>query len=252
MQFDWWTFALQLVNFLVLVWLLWRFLYRPVREVIEKRKALAEHAFAEAETLKNDADAARRRFEEDRARLARERQDLLKEARDELEVERRKVLQDAAVKAETILQEARVSVAQEKDAALADVCKNVVALAAGLASQIMRKAGASAPNGLFLETLESQLREMREDDRERLRKDLEPEGVRLTVLTAFPMASDEQRHWTDRLGLCLGGPLRTEFAVDPDLLGGAELHFPHAVLRFSWTDQLQKAKELLGRDDAAS
>ena len=47
MQIDWWTFALQTINFVVLVWLLWRVLYKPVREVIEKRKALAESAFAQ-------------------------------------------------------------------------------------------------------------------------------------------------------------------------------------------------------------
>ena len=41
MQIDWWTLALQTINFLVLVWLLTHFLYRPVRQVIAERKALA-------------------------------------------------------------------------------------------------------------------------------------------------------------------------------------------------------------------
>ncbi|NIR28765.1 MAG: F0F1 ATP synthase subunit B, partial [Gammaproteobacteria bacterium] len=56
----------------VLVWLLWRFLYQPVREVIEKRKQLAEQAFAEAAGKEAEAEAARQRFEEERARLAQE------------------------------------------------------------------------------------------------------------------------------------------------------------------------------------
>ena len=34
MRFDWWTLALQTVNFAVLVWLLHRFLYRPVLRMI--------------------------------------------------------------------------------------------------------------------------------------------------------------------------------------------------------------------------
>ena len=43
MQFDWTTFALEIVNFLVLVWILRRFLYRPVTDVIARRAAEVEH-----------------------------------------------------------------------------------------------------------------------------------------------------------------------------------------------------------------
>ena len=39
MEIDWWTLAIQTVNFLVVVWLLSRFLYRPVRRMIEAREA---------------------------------------------------------------------------------------------------------------------------------------------------------------------------------------------------------------------
>ena len=51
MSFDWWTFGLQVINFLVLVWLLQRFLYKPVRRIIEQRRELAGKALSEAEGL---------------------------------------------------------------------------------------------------------------------------------------------------------------------------------------------------------
>ena len=110
MQIDWWTLALQAVNFLVLVWLLWRFLYRPVREVIEKRKQLAEQAFADADKQKSEAEAARQRFEEGRVGLAQERQDMLKKIHEESEVDRRNVLEEARDKADELLEAARESI----------------------------------------------------------------------------------------------------------------------------------------------
>ena len=60
MQFDWVTFLLEFVNFLVLVWLLTRFFYKPVRNVIEARKKSIEHKIAEAEKTRTEADAAPR------------------------------------------------------------------------------------------------------------------------------------------------------------------------------------------------
>lgn len=252
MQIDWWTLALQTVNFLVLVWLLWRFLYRPVREVIEKRKKLAEQAFADADTQKRDAEAARQRFEEDRAALAQERQDMLKKIHEELEAERHKVLEEAGDKSRELLDATRESIAEERKAAYAEVREQAAALAVELASGLLWKVESNASHGDFLERLERQLKDMPTDERERLQRDLAVDGARLTVVTAVPVAPEEQEQWTDRLGACLGQRDKTDFATDPDILGGAELRFPHAVLKFTWADQLRKVEELLRRDDAAS
>ncbi|MEO1775348.1 MAG: hypothetical protein AAFS07_10390 [Pseudomonadota bacterium] len=70
MEIDWLTTAAQLVNFFVLVWLLRRFLFRPVSEAIETRRAEIADALAEAETRERAADEARDSFEADRAELA--------------------------------------------------------------------------------------------------------------------------------------------------------------------------------------
>lgn len=252
MQIDWWTLALQVVNFLVLVWLLWRFLYRPVKEMIEKRKQLAERAFAEADEQKREAEVARQRFEDGRAGLAQERQEMLKKIHAELEAERNQVLETAHVKAREILDEARESSATERAAVLAEVREEVAALASELAASLLREAGPGVADAALLERLEKQLRDLPDDERERLRKDLEPDGARLTVVTAAPLKADEQAHWIDRLGACLGHGEKTDFATDPEILGGVEVRFPHAVLKSTWADHLRKAKEKLQGDDAAS
>lgn len=252
MQFDWWTFALQLVNFLVLVWLLWRFLYMPVREVIEKRKELAGQAFAQAELREGEAEAARQRFEEDRGKLVKERQDMLKEMHETLDAERQAALSEASKKAEELMAAARETIAEEQQRVLIEMREEVATLAVELAAGIMRKAGSSAPNGFFLEMLEEKIEGMSADDRERLLKDLAPDAAQLTVATAAPLTPEEKEQWTEHLADRLGKAARTEFVADPGLLGGVELRFPHTVLKFSWSDQLRKAEDLLRRNEPAS
>jgi F-type H+-transporting ATPase subunit b len=252
MQIDGWTLALQAVNFLVLVWLLWRFLYRPVREVIEKRKQLAEQAFADADKQKSEAGAARKSFEEGRVGLAKDRQDMLKKIHEELDAERRKVLDEARDKAEELMEAARESIIQEREAALTEIREQAAALAVQLASGLLGMGGSSASSGVFLERLERQLKNLPAEERERLQKDLAADSARLTVVTASPLTPEERDQWTTRLSAYLSQREKTDFATDPEILGGAELRFPHAVLKFTWADQLRKAKELLERDDAAS
>lgn len=252
MQFDWWTFALQAVNFVVLVWLLSRFLYRPVKEIIAKREALADQAFKDADKVKQDAEAERRSLEEARAKLTAERQEMLKTIHDDLEAERSKVLEAAKREADELLETARTSIAKERRTALADLKEQVASLAVELASEILSKAGAGSPSGLFLDQLEERLRDLPEDERERLRRDLSKNGARLTVVTASPLSSDEQAQWSGRLAARLENKAGVDFLVDPAIVGGAELRFPHAALKLTWADQLRAAQDRIRSDEAAS
>jgi len=252
MQIDWWTLALQAVNFLVLVWLLWRFLYRPVREVIAQRKQRAEQAMAEAAEKESDAEAARQRYEKARADLAEERQDALKKIHGEWDAERRKLLEEAKSEAAGMMEAARESLAKEREATLKEVRERVADLAVEFAAELLRKVGSQASSGAYLARIERRLEELPEVELARLRDDLAAADAVLTVATATPLAPEEREAWAERFGARLGQDHRVEFAADPQILGGAELRFPHAVLKFTLADQLRQAREALREDDAAS
>ena len=55
MKFDIWTFLFQVINFLVLLFILKRVLYKPIREIIEKRRSLIRQRIDEAEKTKKEA-----------------------------------------------------------------------------------------------------------------------------------------------------------------------------------------------------
>lgn len=248
MQIDWWTLLLQAINFLILVWLLWRFLYRPVREVVEKRRQVAEEALAEADTKKEEAEAAKQRYEDDRAHLAEERRQMLKQAHADLEKEREAALQEAQKQAEAMLEEARQTIAKERGEALTEIRDQVAEMAAGLAADILRKTAGAAPGEGLLTQLEQRLEALPDNERARLANDVAADGGYLEVVTAAPLSAGNQATWAERLGTCLDAGDKVRFATDPEVLGGAALHFPHAVLSLTWAEQLQKAKDLLAEE----
>jgi F-type H+-transporting ATPase subunit b len=252
MQIDGWTLALQAVNFLVLVWLLQRFLYKPVRAILAQRKEAAAKAFAEAERHQQEADAAKQRFEAAQAALAQERQDMLRDLHREQEAERDKLLQSTRDDAERTLVAARKQIDEERDAALAELRKQAADLAVDLAATLLRKAAPTQPDEALLQRIEAELQGLPEEERARLRDDLAADGARLTVVTAAALPNGDRDRWRQRLAACLGGDDRTDFVTDPEIIGGAELRLPHAVLKFSLADQLAKAKEALQRDATAS
>ncbi len=245
MQISWWTFALQIVNFLILVWLLQRFLYRPVRDILEKRKQLSMQAFAEADKAKQEAEAMRRHYEEARGALAEERQEMLDAAHRSIESDRAKILDEARDQAETLVKSAHESIAQERVKTLEGLENDIANLAVKLAGKLLDNLGASIASDVFLERAEEALTNLPKGERRRLERDLASNGARVVVVTAAPLNAGEQKTWKTRLEADVGRTLEVAFDVDPKLLGGAAVHFPHTVISFAWADQLHDAKQAL-------
>ena len=63
MELDWTTFLLEVINFLILVWLLKRFLYQPVLEVIGKRRQKIQAELLQAATTQDQASQLKEQYE---------------------------------------------------------------------------------------------------------------------------------------------------------------------------------------------
>ena len=77
MHFDWWTLALQTVNVLVLIWLLGRFFFRPVMNIVAKRQAEANKLLSDAASARHEAAAVRSDAETARAEVGAEQDRLI-------------------------------------------------------------------------------------------------------------------------------------------------------------------------------
>ena len=88
MTLSWPTFILEIVNFLVLVWILKRFLYRPILQAIEERKARIEKNLAAAKARQMEAEALEQQFQKRLADWENEKQKLRAEVTEEITARR--------------------------------------------------------------------------------------------------------------------------------------------------------------------
>jgi F-type H+-transporting ATPase subunit b len=250
MHLDWSTLALQTVNFAVLVWLLHRFLYRPVLRVVDARRAEIDkrRADAEATTAKAAQQLAAVRGERDG--IAAERAAALTAAAAQAEqaaaARRAQAERDAAA----LLQEGRDRLAREREAALAEAKRTALDLGEGIATRLLREIPAPARAGAWLERIAGHLAALPAAGRQALLP-RGPEELALTVVTATPLPPEMAEAWQARLRQVLGGDLAVTFLADEALLAGADLHFPNAILRFSWQSALAALRtEVAAGDDA--
>jgi F-type H+-transporting ATPase subunit b len=102
MLIDWFTVGAQAVNFFILVWLLKRFLYKPVLSAIDAREQRIAHASAEADRQTSDVQKARDELQAERKAFDDERGALLAKARLDAKVQGEGLLSRARQAAESL------------------------------------------------------------------------------------------------------------------------------------------------------
>ena len=95
MLIDWFTVAAQIVNFLILVWLLKRFLYKPILDAIDARETNIASELAKADETRTASQAEKSTFEAKNKAFDQKRDELLSKATDEANAEHDRLIAQA-------------------------------------------------------------------------------------------------------------------------------------------------------------
>jgi len=244
MRIDWWTLALQTFNVLILVWILSRFLFRPVAAIIEERRAAAVKLLADAEAAKDEANAAREAAKVEAARLASARDETLRAAAAAAGTERAAALAAARVEVEHLRVAAEAEIRGARQAEAAAASDRAARLAVDIAGRLLKRLPDSARVDGFIDGLAGALASLPAASRDGLGA-----GEDARLKAARPLNEAEVKSCSDAFAKAIGRPFAFSLYVDPDLIAGLELETPHAVVRNSFRADLSRIVEELTRHD---
>jgi F-type H+-transporting ATPase subunit b len=134
-----WQFIVQLIAFLVFIYLLWRFAAGPIVKTLDERQARIRESMASAERMQQELKDTQARNEEVLAEARREAQDILAHARQNGEQLLSRAREEAGQQADTYLARAQETVRQETEQARIQLRQEVADLAVMAAGRIIRK-----------------------------------------------------------------------------------------------------------------
>jgi F-type H+-transporting ATPase subunit b len=241
MRIDWWTLGLQTINVLVLVWLLSRFLFKPVAKIIADRQQAAAALMQDAASARDAAERERQRAADEAAALDARRSQALSEV--SAEADRVKASLLAGARAET--DALRAAAAAEIEATRRDAAQGDAARATGFALEIAARLLARLPPEAqvegFIDPLAAAVRALPRENR------VQVGGLRL--IAPRPLSEREFAHCRAALSAALGFDPALHVEVDPALIAGLEIEAPHAIVRNSFRHDLATLRdELLSRD----
>lgn len=250
MHLEWWTIALQTVNFAVLVWLLHRFLYKPVLRMIDARRAEIDKERADVAKAEADAKAGLATVERERAGIEAEKEAALKAASAQAEAAAKARGVQAEADAQALLAEARKTLAVERGQALEEMRRATLDLGANVARRLLADMPAQLRVETWLERIERHISGLSEAERTALMNQI-ADGASIKVVTAEAFPEKLRDIWRGKLRADFGNAADVTFDVDASLVAGVELHFPSSILRFSWRSVLDTMRaELEGNGNA--
>ena len=223
MLIDWFTVGAQALNFLVLVWLMKRFLYKPILRAIDEREKRVAAELADADAKRAEAKNERKDLRRKHEEFDKERAALFGKATGEAKAERDRLIGAAHQAADALTakrEETLRSDARALDEALGRRTQEVV-------FEIVRKALADLATTSLEERMGEvftrRLREMNSDTKAALAQALKTASEPAIVRSAFELPAQERAVLQNALNVTFSAEVRVQFEVAPTVISGIEL-----------------------------
>jgi F-type H+-transporting ATPase subunit b len=243
MRIDWWTLALQTVNVLVLIWILARFFFRPVADIVAKRQEEANKLLSDATAARQDAADARADVDKVRAEIAAERDQLIAEARKAARVEKENLLAQSSQEIAKLRSEAEAAMARDQAAADQAIIAHASELAVDIAQRLLGRLPSGTCLAVFLDGLCRELGALSPEARDSFTSAAADHPIELVTATSLSDSEKEQIH--PALKAVLASDLPLVFRTDPAVIAGIELHSRSTIVRNSWRADLDRIREEL-------
>jgi len=240
MEIDWVSLVLQGINFLILVWLLQRFLYRPVLNILDRRQAVIGERFEQADQAKAQAAGAKAAAEQAEAEIVAQRMQRLADVEAEAEALRAERQRQIEVEAAQQLAGAQAQLERERRDAEAGLRASAAELATEFARRVLARMPADALLHAYLDELAA------------APVTQAPTGAQagVTVVSAAELSQAERDEVIARLAPRLGEVAAWNFETDPALVAGLELHVGDTVISHTLAQDLARLRDAAADVDA--
>ena len=134
-----WTLIAQICNLFLQMYLIKRFLFKPIREILEKRKAMADAEIMEATKAKEEAFAMKAEYEGNMLEAREKANDILVNAQKSAQRQSEDILREASAQAVSLKAKAEKDIAQEKRKAVNEIKDEIGSMAMEIAGKVIER-----------------------------------------------------------------------------------------------------------------
>lgn len=219
MNIDWITVSAQIVNFLILVWLLKLFLYQPVLRAMERREQRIGQRLTEAQEREQQAGDSAEQYRKKTEELEAQRHGILEQAGQEAERQKRQWLEEAREEVARTRADWQRQAGQEKAEFLAALRRRAAREVQAIAGRALADLADADLEQHSVHKFIEQLHSLDGETRRALAAAREP----VRIISAFALDATARAALTRAIHEILSADIEVEYSESPELLCGIEL-----------------------------
>ena len=239
MLIDWFTVAAQIANFAILVWMLKRFLYRPVLDAMAAREKRVRETVAAADRQKAVAEEESSRLREQQDAFARQKEELLKKAREEASATRDELLAQARKEADASQAQRRNSLDRDWQEFHAELTQRTQGEALAVARQALRELADAEIEERMVAAFLKKLTALDGDAKAQLQAAASGSARPLVVRSGFTLAAPIRERLQQALHDQFATRSEAQFETRPGLIAGIEVAFDGQKVAWTFDDFLR-------------
>ncbi|MGD2176504.1 MAG: F0F1 ATP synthase subunit delta [Anaerolineae bacterium] len=246
LSLDWATIAFQVINFLVLAAVLYRFVFRPVMSRVRERRTEKEALMEQIREDRQESERVRQALGERLANAEQEADQIVTEGQKRAEVERQQMLEQIEEEIEQMLGDARQDVEQIRRQAVDEFHDELIDAILDVSAQVIGQTAPDEVHDKLLSQLTDRIWEMGRQEMERVRSFRRSLGERTPtayVTTAKPLSSQQQGELARTLTALADRNVDIQMATDPSLAAGMHVRLADIVVDNSIAGRLGELQE---------
>lgn len=232
MGIDWFILSAQIINFLVLVWLLKRFLYGRIIKAMDDREAKIAARLDDAAATRAAAEGEASAYRAKNREIESRRDELLRDAEDEAARLRQGLVEDTRTELAALRDTEREAMDLEWRRLAEDLGVRVGRSSLDVSRRLLKDLSSVELEGELIKVFLSRLAALPESERESVSQGIRTGDPNVVVRTAFRMGPEQRESLATALRESLDERAEVTFEVEPDLVLGIEAD-AHTH-RFSW------------------
>ncbi|HEX6531611.1 MAG TPA: F0F1 ATP synthase subunit delta [Nitrospira sp.] len=238
MELDWTTFVLELINFLVLIWILNRLLYRPLMNVIAQRKAAIQKTLSDAEAVRGQAQALQTHYENRLADWDQEREKAREQLREEIAAERVRLLDN--VRGELDQERKKAAAVDQRRMKEFKQQAEATAIEHGttFASRLLSRLSGPELERRIIDMVIDDLRRLPDEQKQAIRSAPSAAELSMRITSAYPLDQSQRGALCQACRTLAGREVTCDFLEDRTLISGVRVSFGAWVLRANLQDEL--------------
>ena len=224
MEINWVTLTAQVVNFLVLLWLLKHFLYGRIVKAMREREEKIAARLDEAAKVRSQAEAEAKIYRDKNRDLDDQKEQLFAKAKDEAEALRVELIEKARADVESIQNRWYEALSQEKDAAEHEFRRQLAERVLAALRRILKELAHAELEQRMLEVFFQRLAHLNAAEGRAFEEALSEAKGHITVRTSHELPPDSRERLATIIRDRWGRNVAPHFEIAPELLCGLELH----------------------------